>query len=270
LPSLSNAILFLLMLGCDIKLVTVIGRVSINYYRYGVDPNTNVKGTRPLHEALEAASVKSVYQLLRFGADPLLYDYSGNMPVDLAEGDEDLKVYFAALLADLHGKESGRWNVAHDHHFHMPPDDLDGLTIPVNEEAEDSDELEGLGFEVSVQPQPPCFKFPGREGNWHLLSDLKSAKVSVSSKARQFTMPWDDFVKTARCCLLGHHGPTSPANPTDTVTLVSADDDGVRRALGAEPFTRIANTPCHATHPRPPPPSLTTRPVSAAKNKRRS
>ena len=59
--------------------------------RYGVDPNTNVKGTRPLHEALIGGSTRAVCNLLSHGSDPLLYDYTGHMPSDLAEEDDDMR-----------------------------------------------------------------------------------------------------------------------------------------------------------------------------------
>ena len=87
--------------------------------KFGTDPNTNVKGTRPLHEALEGGSRRSVHQLLSFGSDPMLYDYSGNMPIDLAEGNDDMHEYFGSVLADLHGKESKRWNVSDNLPLHM-------------------------------------------------------------------------------------------------------------------------------------------------------
>ena len=72
-------------------------------FRYGADPNTNVKGTRPLHEALEGGHIGTVLQLLRHGSDPLLYDYSGNMPIDLAKESEDKK-----LLDFFSKRESNR------------------------------------------------------------------------------------------------------------------------------------------------------------------
>jgi hypothetical protein len=39
--------------------------------RYGADPNTNVKGTRPLHEALESGILESVHHLLGHGSGNL-------------------------------------------------------------------------------------------------------------------------------------------------------------------------------------------------------
>ena len=64
--------------------------------------------------------------LLTHGADPLIYDYSGNMPIDLAEaGKPAMSKYLRALLNDLHGKPGLKWNVASDTEFSMPPDEID-------------------------------------------------------------------------------------------------------------------------------------------------
>ena len=95
-------------------------------FRFGADPNTNIKGTRPLHEAIDGGSRAAVRALLTHGADPLIYDYSGNMPIDLAEaGKPAMSKYLRALLNDLHGKPGLKWNVASDTDFSMPPDEID-------------------------------------------------------------------------------------------------------------------------------------------------
>ena len=87
--------------------------------------------------AIEGGNPGTAQVLLSYGADPLLHDYSGNMPLDLAT-DRTMQLYFTNILADLHGKvptraksESTfstsvltRWNVSHSPEFHLPPPHL--------------------------------------------------------------------------------------------------------------------------------------------------
>ena len=55
------------------------------------EPLSLLAGTRPLHEALIGGSTQAVCNLLSHGSDPLLYDYTGHMPSDLAEEDDDMR-----------------------------------------------------------------------------------------------------------------------------------------------------------------------------------
>ena len=73
---------------------------------------------------------------MRHGSDPLIYDYSGNMPQDIADigGKPGMKMYLRSLLSDLHGKPAKRWNVSSHPTFVDPPDDDDG--------SDDDDDLE--------------------------------------------------------------------------------------------------------------------------------
>ena len=153
-------------------------------------------------------------QLLRHGSDPLLYDYSGNMPIDLAKEseDRDLLDYFSAILSDLHGKKSSRWSVCHDPGFVLPQSqDLD---VP------DSDSEEEPLFEVTSQPLPPQFtlsQYP--QDKFMLASDLKME----ANKMKQLTtvkMSNEEFVKSAFCCLVGSS--FNPGNK-DLVVLVKVD-----------------------------------------------
>ena len=196
--------------------------------RYGVDPNTNVKGTRPLHEALMGGDAQSVFNLLQFGSDPLIYDYSGNMPMDLAEDNDDLKRYLTAVLADLHGKDDKRYNVSHDADFILPKED--------KKEGDDDDDLLGdFDFESSSHALPPFFQFADRDGSYLLVSDLKSYLHSRLDMKRLETivdMSREDFTRTAHCCLLGYNGYAKQVKE-DIVQLVLVDD-GVKKMLGVD------------------------------------
>ena len=203
--------------------------------KHGVDPNTNVKGTRPLHEALESGEIMAVYHLLRYGADPLLYDYSGNMPIDLTEDDPEMKRYLAALLADLHGKPAERWNVEHDPKFVMPPDMLkrSDEVEDDDEEASSDDEEDDFIFESSSQPLPAYFQFKEREGKFVMVADLLKSGGKVDAKKTEvLEMTWEDFNKSAHCCLLGHVIPES-VRREDKVKLVKVESP-VKKQLGIE------------------------------------
>ena len=129
--------------------------------------------SRPLHEALEGGSLSTVHTLLRYGADPLLYDYSGNMPIDLTEENPEMKRYLTAILADLHGKPGERYAVdPKDLRFLIPKDDQDDG---------ESDDDDGFVFETSAHPLPPFFQFPDREGHFVLISDLKVRSMELRS-----------------------------------------------------------------------------------------
>lgn len=203
--------------------------------KYGVDPNTNVKGTRPLHEALESGNPEAVYRLLRYGSDPLLYDYSGNMPIDLTEGDDEMRLYLSSILADLHGKEGKRWNVSHDQDFVLPPD------LSNKEEEESDDDDDDFIFEVSSQPLPPHFKFPDREGHYVLVSDLK--QKPDPKKMEVIEMTWDDFSRTSKCCLLGQNKSVADAaDKQKKVRLVRLTED-VKRQFGVEGLAKSNSPP---------------------------
>jgi hypothetical protein len=192
--------------------------------RYGADPNTNVKGTRPLHEALDGAHIEAVVQLLRHGADPLLYDYSGNMPIDLAKDSEDpnLLPYFSAILNDLHGKAGMRWNVAHDRGYVLPQSVELDLPKVASLSVHDDDDFD---FEASAQPLPPQFRFAQRLNEKYVLAnDLKRfTPMDVNKLANKFSvvkMPREEFLKTAFSCLLGA---TVDPGKADPVVLVKVE-----------------------------------------------
>ena len=209
-------------------------------FRYGADPNTNVKGTRPLHEALEQGHIQSVVKLLRHGSDPLLYDYSGNMPIDLAQESEDVDLleYFRAILNDLHGKTANRWNVSHDREFMLPQsEDLD---LP-NQSDDDSDDE--FNFEISSQPLPPQLTFSQYpEDKFVQASELKrylNIDVNKNCKSNLVKMPWDEFVKTAFCCLLGRSVDPGKADP---VVLVKIDSN-LKKLMGINDPKLFNNLP---------------------------
>jgi hypothetical protein len=188
--------------------------------RFGADPNTNVKGTRPLHEALENGNLNSVYHLLCHGSDPLLYDYSGNMPIDLAEDNEEMFYYFSNILADLHGKKAERWNVSNQSDFIMPQtDDCDPP----------SDESADFEFEVTGRMLPTEYVFADKQGRYLLANDLKqvtsvdvSKHLGSSSKFDTIEMSTDDFLRLSHCCVLGGK-PNPEIYKKDKVCLVKMD-----------------------------------------------
>lgn len=181
-------------------------------------------------------------QLLRHGSDPLLYDYSGNMPIDLARESEDepLMEYFSAILGDLHGKKAPRWNVSHDRAFILPQStelDLPAMT--------ESDDEEDLLFEVSSQPLPPQFIVPQHPNDKYILAaDLKRfANVDASKPSAKFStlqMAREEFVKSAFCCLLG--ASVDPGSG-EQVLLVKVDAH-LRKVLGVDDAKLLNNLTC--------------------------
>ncbi|TRY64225.1 hypothetical protein TCAL_14301 [Tigriopus californicus] len=220
--------------------------------KYGVDPNTNVKGTRPLHEALESGDLWSVFHLLGYGSDPLLYDYSGNMPIDLTEDDEDMRRYLSSVLADLHGKAGDRWNVSHEPSFHMPEDLLkrhfhkDPENDGKSESDDDSDsEDDDLIMESSSQPLPAYFQFPDREGHFMFLSDVKSSSKIDLKKQEILEMSWEDFIRTSHCCLLGYSIPNSMKQHEKSIVKLVAIEGSIKRSLAIESSPIKSKSKCN-------------------------
>ena len=200
-----------------------------------------MKGTRPLHEALEGGHIGTVLQLLRHGSDPLLYDYSGNMPIDLAKESEDDRLldFFSAILSDLHGKPARRWNVSHDRSFVLPQtSELDLPKGPTTTKTDsdvdsdldddDDDDDPEFEFEVSSQPLPPQFALPQHpDEKFVLATDLKRFTTldltKLTCKLNTIKMTRDEFVKSAYCCLLGASVSVDAGTKNDHVVLVKAD-----------------------------------------------
>ena len=123
--------------------------------------------------------------LLSHGSDPLLYDYTGHMPSDLAEEDEDMRRYFGCVLADLHGKDSERYSVSHDEAFIRPKEEAAAAEADVEAAAvEEDDDLGDFVFECSSQPLPPFFQFPDREGHFLKVADLRLVLVRGAIQTR--------------------------------------------------------------------------------------
>ena len=205
--------------------------------KFGSDPNTNVKGTRPLHEALEGGSRRAVNHLLSFGSDPMLYDYSGNMPIDLSEGNEYMNKYFSSILADLHGKDAKRWNVGHNLDFSTP-----GLKIFDQDQTEPFPfDLEDT-FELSHQPLPAYYRIGDKPGQYALNVDLRrftsidfTRGSGSCSRFEVISMTKDDFIKSARCCLLGHKPNISASvNPNDGLIYLVKVDNYLQKIMGVE------------------------------------
>ena len=188
-----------------------------------------------MHEALEGGHIGTVFQLLRHGSDPLLYDYSGNMPIDLAKESEDKQLldFFSAILNDLHGKPAPRWNVSHDSSFVLPQSsELDlpkrdsNLVLGLPESDEDDDDDLDFEFEVSSQPLPPQFRLPQYpDEKFVLATDLKRFTsldlTKLMGKLNTIKVAREDFIKSAYCCLLG--ATVDPTTKQDQVILVKAD-----------------------------------------------
>ena len=206
--------------------------------KFGSDPNTNVKGTRPLHEALEGGSRRGVHQLLSFGSDPMLYDYSGNMPIDLAEGNEDMHEYFGSVLADLHGKESKRWNISNNLDFTTPD-----LKICDKKERNESFPIDiEETFQLSHQPLPAYYRIGDKPGKYALNVDLRkftsidfTRGTGACSRFEVLSMSKEDFIRTARCCLLGHKPNISASvNPHDGKIYLVKVDSYLQKIMGVE------------------------------------
>jgi len=188
---------------------------------YGADASAGVKGTRALHEAIEGASPSTARTLLAYGADPLLHDYSGNMPLDLSLNDPTMQLYITNLLADLHGKTPApamrsnttcsppvRWNVSDYPDFHQPGPNI--LTLEQEREAVNKNKVEDMfSFEATSHPLPPTYQFRDRPGDWVLYRDLKDytkkycpGKVDVRTKGDLLELKKSEFLRTSHCSLL--------------------------------------------------------------------
>ena len=166
--------------------------------------------------AIEGGESNTARVLLCYGADPLLHDYSGNMPVDLAT-DRNMQQYFNNMLADLHGKvppraksdtrfsttQLSRWNVTHCTSFHTPPSCL----LTLNQERKIYHrKKEAFMFDASSQVMPISFKLKDREGEWMLYRDIRdyskrsgTCHEDIRKKGKLIEMKKSDFLKHSHC-----------------------------------------------------------------------
>jgi len=206
-----------------------------------------VKGTRALHEAIEGGNPRTAQVLLSYGADPLLHDYSGNMPVDLAT-ERTMQLYFINILADLQGKvptraksEStfstsvlSRWNVSHSPEFHLPPEHLFVKQQKINSRQKREEEI--ITFEAFETPEamtPPFFQLKETEGDWLLYTDLKefsrkhcNNKHDIRSKGNLLEMKKAEFLRSSHCKQLDRAGLEvryQEKEDEESVTLVKVD-----------------------------------------------
>ena len=178
---------------------------------------------------MEGGHIEAVVRLLRHGSDPLLYDYSGNMPIDLARESEvpELSEFFSAILGDLHGKTALRWNVGHDRSFVIPQEEA--LDLPDNDSSDEDNPI----FEVSSQPLPPEFILSQRpKERFILYTDLKKfTAMDINKKKYEvLELARDEFIKTAYSCLMGTQVDIVKADP---VILIKVDP-AVRKILGID------------------------------------
>ena len=209
--------------------------------------------------AIEGLSRETVRVLLSYGADPLLHNYSGNMPLDLAEGDRHMKQYLFNILADLHGKAPNvrgiapavvRWNVSNDPEFHDPRLDArlaESLKAEAEEEAvvtnSSKSDLDEFVFEVSSVPLPAEFQLSDREGDFVLYRELKEfAKKSgyhkgdIKTKCYIIELKKSEFLRTSHCRQVDRREleiKYHEREQEDTIILVKVDKF-VRRILNAE------------------------------------
>ena len=155
--------------------------------------------------------------LLSFGADPLLHDYSGNMPLDLAT-ERHMQQYFTNILADLHGKvptctkaeakfsttKLARWNVSHCPEFFTPPSNLADSETERNIKRKSSSDV--IGFECSSQMLPVFYQLKDREGDWILYRDLRDhtkktghGKEDIRKKGKLIELKKSEFLKNGHC-----------------------------------------------------------------------
>ena len=191
---------------------------------------------------MEQGHIQAVINLLKHGSDPLLYDYSGNMPIDLAQESEDadLLEYFRAILNDLHGKPAVRWNVSHDRQFMLPQ--TEDLDLPNLDDDDDSDS--DFEFEVSSQPLPPQFTFTRYpDEKFVQVAELKKSfgidMKQLGKQSNLVKMPREEFIKTAYCCLLGSSTDPGKADPV----LMVAVTDGLNKILGINSSKLFNNLP---------------------------
>jgi hypothetical protein len=188
--------------------------------------------------AIEGGSRETVRTLLCYGADPLLHDYSGKMPIDLAEADAAMRLYLVNLLADLHGRPPTnsrgaalppapvqRWSVAHAPEFHDPARDprlaaaLAAEEAAIGEgnaavatgkrsgDASDADEeVDCFIFEAASQPLPTVFQFADRGGEFVVYRELKDLakraghhKADIRTRCDFIEVKKSDFLRTAHC-----------------------------------------------------------------------
>ena len=191
--------------------------------------------------AIEGGNPGTAQVLLSYGADPLLHDYSGNMPLDLAT-DRTMQLYFTNILADLHGKvptraksESTfstsvlkRWNVSHAPEFHLPPQHL--FVKPEPTKQRQRKEEEKIIFEAFESPEamvPPVFQLKEKEGEWLLYKDLKdfsrkhcNNKPDIRSKGTLLEMKKTEFLRLSHCKQLVR-------SKVDVKFQLKDDDEGI-------------------------------------------
>ena len=207
--------------------------------------------------AIEGASPSTARTLLSYGADPLLHDYSGNMPLDLSANDPTMQLYMTNLLADLHGKIPApsmrssstcpppvRWNVSHCPEFHQPDPSLPTLEEEKAAAAKSRKNDDMFSFEVTSHPLPTTYKFRDRSGEWVLYRDLKdytkkycSKKEDIRSKGDLLELKKSEFLKHSHCNLLDRRGVEvrfhARDNREDIVILVRVDKF-VRKIFNSE------------------------------------
>lgn len=224
---------------------------------YGADASAGVKGTRALHEAIEGASPSTARTLLSYGADPLLHDYSGNMPLDLSTNDPSMQLYITNLLADLHGKTPAlsmrssvtcpppvRWNVSHYPEFHQPDPKMPSLEQEQEAAVKSRSNVEDMfSFEVTSHPLPPTYKFRDRPCDWVLYRDLKDytkkycqGKVDIRTKGDLLELKKSEFLKHSHCSLLDRRAVEVRfhAREQEDIVILVKVDKFVRKIFNSE------------------------------------
>jgi len=231
--------------------------------KYGADASAGVKGTRALHEAIDGGSAPTCRTLLSYGADPLLHDYSGNMPLDLAANhpDPEIKNYLGNLLSDLHGRPQtvrnpvsgtstinpGRWNVSHALDFHDPKHPESGIKNTFEKdipgEKDKCQNIDNFIFEMSSLPLPPTYQLLERPGEWVLYKDLKEfskkkagGKYDIRTKGDLIELKKSEFIKTSHCSLLDRRYTQVRYHerPEEDIVILVKIDKFVRKIFNSE------------------------------------
>ncbi|GBP54320.1 BCL-6 corepressor-like protein 1 [Eumeta japonica] len=159
-------------------------RIARLLLQYGANVSAAAQGgIRPLHEACENSHLEMIRLLLAYGADPVLGTYSGQTPVELAEGA--VGRWLRLHIADVQGQAVEPWK------FHSPaqiidPDEVgcDPLLSPPPASPPPTESV--MEFQCTDVPLPPFYSLHASsgqpiEGLWCVMQDLISL-LQIKSK----------------------------------------------------------------------------------------
>jgi hypothetical protein len=97
-------------------------------------------------------------------------------------------------------------------------------------------------FELSHQPLPAYYRIGDKPGQYALNVDLRkftsidfTRGTGSCSRFEVISMSKEDFIKSARCCLLGHKpNISSSMNPNDGLIYLVKVDNYLQKIMGVE------------------------------------